>query len=94
MKGEREERTMYFESMASSKNLPRILKNVAAVRRLSDPAWCCGPIRGTWVELNELSEPSQAHERQEERTCRSSATSCNPPFSDLQLFIKYWKFGW
>ena len=38
---------MYFESMASSKNLPRILKNVAAVSRLSDPAWCCGPIRGT-----------------------------------------------
>lgn len=29
---------MYLGSMASSKNLPRILKNVVAVRRLSDPA--------------------------------------------------------
>lgn len=30
--------TMYFGSIESSKNLPLILKNVAAVKRLSDPA--------------------------------------------------------
>lgn len=29
---------MYFGSIASSKNFERILKNVDAVKRLSDPA--------------------------------------------------------
>lgn len=80
---------MYLESMASSKNLPRILKKVAAVRRLSDPAWCWGPIRDTWgIRQREREKSANAVAR---RTWRSSATSCNPPFSDLQLFIRYWR---
>jgi hypothetical protein len=38
--GEERGRTMYFGSMESSKNFPRSLKKVAAVRRESEPAWC------------------------------------------------------
>jgi len=34
--------------MLSSKNVLRSLKNVAAVSKLSLPAWCCGPMRSIW----------------------------------------------
>ena len=36
-------------SMVSSKKVLRILKKVAAVSRLSLPAWCCGPMRSIWI---------------------------------------------
>lgn len=34
-------------SIWSSKNFERRAKKAEAVRRLSLPAWCCGPMRGT-----------------------------------------------
>lgn len=80
---------MNFLSMLFSKNLSRILKKVAAVNRLSEPAWCCGPIRETYGRDSRRVSPIRSQRYWKPLTPRSSATSCSPPLSVLQLFIRY-----